>query len=162
MRTCPGPWRILIGLAVGALIGAWQGFWVAYVGVPAFIVTLAGMLLFRGGNQFIGNADTIPVPQGFKEIGPASCPRSARTTGYNNTTIADSATWSSASWPSGLVGLEFRKRSKARSSATRSPAVGRSPSGSLLLGLVIVFARCKFASGARAPASRSPASSSWR
>ncbi len=41
--------------AVGALVGAWQGFWVAYVGVPAFIVTLAGMLLFRGANQFVGN-----------------------------------------------------------------------------------------------------------
>ena len=43
---------VLLGLVVGALIGAWQGFWVAYVGIPAFIVTLAGMLLFRGANQF--------------------------------------------------------------------------------------------------------------
>ena len=44
------PWwvGILAGLAVGVLIGAWQGFWVAFVGIPAFIVTLAGMLLFRG------------------------------------------------------------------------------------------------------------------
>lgn len=44
------PWwvGVLAGLAVGAVIGAWQGFWVAYVGIPAFIVTLAGMLLFRG------------------------------------------------------------------------------------------------------------------
>lgn len=44
------PWWVaaLAGLAVGVVIGAWQGFWVAYVGVPAFIVTLAGMLLFRG------------------------------------------------------------------------------------------------------------------
>lgn len=44
------PWwvGIIAGLVVGAVIGAWQGFWVAYVGIPAFIVTLAGMLLFRG------------------------------------------------------------------------------------------------------------------
>jgi putative multiple sugar transport system permease protein len=44
------PWwvGIVAGLAVGVLIGAWQGFWVAFVGIPAFIVTLAGMLLFRG------------------------------------------------------------------------------------------------------------------
>ena len=34
----------------GALVGAWQGFWVAYVGIPAFIVTLAGMLMFRGAD----------------------------------------------------------------------------------------------------------------
>ena len=33
---------------IGAVVGAWQGFWIAYVGIPAFIVTLAGMLIFRG------------------------------------------------------------------------------------------------------------------
>ena len=44
------PWwvGVIAALVVGLLVGAWQGFWVAYVGVPAFIVTLAGMLLFRG------------------------------------------------------------------------------------------------------------------
>ncbi|WP_433674765.1 multiple monosaccharide ABC transporter permease [Microbacterium gorillae] len=44
------PWwvGVLAALAVGIVVGAWQGFWVAYVGIPAFIVTLAGMLLFRG------------------------------------------------------------------------------------------------------------------
>lgn len=44
------PWwvGVLAALAVGLLVGMWQGFWVAYVGIPAFIVTLAGMLLFRG------------------------------------------------------------------------------------------------------------------
>ncbi len=44
------PWWVgmLAGLAVGVVVGAWQGFWVAFVGIPAFIVTLAGMLLFRG------------------------------------------------------------------------------------------------------------------
>ncbi|MFT4258905.1 multiple monosaccharide ABC transporter permease [Microbacterium sp.] len=44
------PWwvGVLAAIAVGLLVGVWQGFWVAYVGIPAFIVTLAGMLLFRG------------------------------------------------------------------------------------------------------------------
>jgi putative multiple sugar transport system permease protein len=44
------PWwlAILAGLTLGAIVGMWQGFWVAYVGVPAFIVTLAGWLAFRG------------------------------------------------------------------------------------------------------------------
>ncbi|MFC6021246.1 multiple monosaccharide ABC transporter permease [Plantactinospora solaniradicis] len=83
------PWfvAILIGLGVGALIGAWQGFWVAYVGVPAFIVTLAGMMLFRGGNQYIGSADTIPVPDGFKVIGAGFLPEVGPDTGYNNLTL---------------------------------------------------------------------------
>lgn len=39
---------ILISLLIGVLIGCWHGFWIAYVGVPAFIATLAGMLIFRG------------------------------------------------------------------------------------------------------------------
>ena len=39
---------IAICLVVGVFIGAWQGFWIAYVRIPAFIVTLAGMMLFRG------------------------------------------------------------------------------------------------------------------
>ncbi|WP_369826332.1 multiple monosaccharide ABC transporter permease [Cellulomonas sp. PSBB021] len=44
------PWwlAVLIGIAIGAAVGAWQGFWIAYIGIPAFIVTLAGMLIFRG------------------------------------------------------------------------------------------------------------------
>ena len=39
---------LLLCLAVGAVIGAWQGFWVAYRGVPAFITTLSSQLVFRG------------------------------------------------------------------------------------------------------------------
>jgi putative multiple sugar transport system permease protein len=83
------PWElgIVLGLVVGAIIGAWQGFWVAYIGVPAFIVTLAGMLLFRGGNQFIGSAETIQVPEGFKQIGAGYLPEFGPNTGYNNSTL---------------------------------------------------------------------------
>lgn len=39
---------LAIGLAVGALIGAFQGFIIAYIGVPSFVVTLGGLLAFRG------------------------------------------------------------------------------------------------------------------
>lgn len=39
---------IVLSLFIGALIGAWQGYWIAYVRIPAFIVTLAGQLVFRG------------------------------------------------------------------------------------------------------------------
>ncbi|WP_295120049.1 multiple monosaccharide ABC transporter permease [uncultured Leifsonia sp.] len=81
------PLAILLGLAVGALIGAWQGWWVAYVGVPAFIVTLAGMLIFRGLNQLIGNANTIPVPDAFTFIGGGFLPEWGPDTGYNNSTL---------------------------------------------------------------------------
>jgi D-xylose transport system permease protein len=42
------PWVILAAVTLGALIGAWHGFWVAYQKVPAFIVTLAGYMAYRG------------------------------------------------------------------------------------------------------------------
>jgi putative multiple sugar transport system permease protein len=83
----PWPVAIVLGLLVGALIGAWQGFWVAYVGVPAFIVTLAGMLIFRGGNQFIGNANSVAVPKEFQFIGAGYLPEIGPNTGFNNLTL---------------------------------------------------------------------------
>ena len=46
---------ILLGLLVGILAGMWQGFFIAYVNVPPFITTLAGMLIFRGINNIILN-----------------------------------------------------------------------------------------------------------
>ena len=89
---------VLLTLLIGAGIGAWQGFWIAYLGVPSFIVTLAGMLMFRGltlwmlGGQPIGPFDAsfraiasgflpevigkVPDPFGPKEIvfGPIPLP----------------------------------------------------------------------------------------
>lgn len=60
---------ILICLIVGALIGAWQGFWIAYIRIPAFIVTLSGMLLWRGAALIILDGLTLsPFPDGFKMI----------------------------------------------------------------------------------------------
>ena len=64
----PWPVAILFGLALGILVGMWQGFWVAYVGIPAFIVTLAGMLLFRGLDLMILNAESVVVPEDFQKI----------------------------------------------------------------------------------------------
>ena len=55
---------MIICLLCGVLIGVWQGFWIAYVRIPPFIVTLAGMLLFRGLAQSILGGLTI---SGFSE-----------------------------------------------------------------------------------------------
>lgn len=58
---------IVISLLVGLLVGAWQGFWIAYVKVPAFIVTLAGMLIFRGITMVILQGNTLsPYPDIFQ------------------------------------------------------------------------------------------------
>ncbi|GAA3275974.1 multiple monosaccharide ABC transporter permease [Paenarthrobacter aurescens] len=89
MRDWGFPWwaGVLFGLVLGAVIGAWQGFWVAYVGIPAFIVTLAGMLLFRGFNQFVGKSNTIPVPKEFQFLGSGYLPEVGPNTGFNNLTL---------------------------------------------------------------------------
>lgn len=50
---------IPIVMAIGIVIGIWNGFLVAKMGVPAFVVTLAGMLLFRGALIRITNSETI-------------------------------------------------------------------------------------------------------
>lgn len=65
------PWwlGILAALLTGALVGMWQGYWVAFVGIPAFIVTLAGMLIFRGATMVVlGNAQISPFPGAFRNL----------------------------------------------------------------------------------------------
>ncbi|MBM6712138.1 sugar ABC transporter permease, partial [Faecalicatena contorta] len=56
------PWyvAIIIMIALGLVIGAWHGFWVAYVGVPGFVTTLGGMLIFRGLATVVAG-ESIPV-----------------------------------------------------------------------------------------------------
>ncbi|MDD6137440.1 MAG: sugar ABC transporter permease [Lachnospiraceae bacterium] len=52
---------ILVMILVGTLIGAWQGFWIAFVRIPPFIVTLAGMLIFRGLSNVVLDGMTVSV-----------------------------------------------------------------------------------------------------
>ena len=83
------PWyaAILLGIVMGILVGMWQGFWVAYVGIPAFIVTLAGMLLFRGLDLMILGAQSIPVPDAFQAIANGYLPAVGPVTNYHNLTV---------------------------------------------------------------------------
>lgn len=63
------PIAVLATLVIGAIIGAWQGYWVAYFGIPAFIVTLAGMLLFRAVTYMIlGNKGIGPFPDEIRTL----------------------------------------------------------------------------------------------
>ncbi len=63
------PVAILVMIVVGIGIGIWQGFWIAYVKIPPFIVTLAGMLVFRGLSNVILNGLTIsPMPDKYLAI----------------------------------------------------------------------------------------------
>lgn len=71
---------LLLCLLIGAATGAWQGFWIAYVGIPSFIVTLAGMLLFRGATQIVLAGQSSPRSPGRSRTSPkASSRRPGRT-----------------------------------------------------------------------------------
>lgn len=66
---------ICISLILGLLIGAWQGFWVAYIKIPSFIVTLAGMLVFRGLTLvMLQGASVGPFPKEFQMISSGFIP----------------------------------------------------------------------------------------
>lgn len=66
---------ILFVVACGALVGAWQGFWVAFIKIPSFIVTLAGMQIFRGACLMATGGYTLsPMKDLYKAIGQAYVP----------------------------------------------------------------------------------------
>lgn len=60
---------VIVSVLIGLAIGAFQGVWVAYIKMPAFIVTLAGMLLFRGLTYIITNVTPISLmDEGYKQL----------------------------------------------------------------------------------------------
>lgn len=66
---------IFICLLIGIVIGIWQGFWIAYLRIPAFIVTLAGMLMFRGLTIAMLKGLTLsPFPEKFQQISSGFIP----------------------------------------------------------------------------------------
>ncbi len=66
---------VLVCLAAGTLIGAIQGYWVAYLGIPSFIVTLAGMLVFRGLSLALLQGQSIgPFPETFQRLSSGFIP----------------------------------------------------------------------------------------
>ncbi|TDC63385.1 multiple monosaccharide ABC transporter permease [Streptomyces hainanensis] len=106
------PWQlaVLVALLIGAAIGAWQGFWIAYVGLPSFIVTLAGMLLFRGATRILLEGRTWSgLPQGFQDINQGFLPEVGPETNYHNLTLLLGVAVSVA-----VVAQEWRRRSQQR------------------------------------------------
>ncbi len=66
---------VVLSLLVGAAIGAFQGYWVAYLKIPSFIVTLAGFLMFRGLTIALLQGESVgPFPRGFQNISSGFIP----------------------------------------------------------------------------------------
>ncbi|MFF3940087.1 multiple monosaccharide ABC transporter permease [Streptomyces phaeofaciens] len=82
------PVALFLCLLVGAVAGSVQGFLIAYLGIPSFIVTLAGMLLFRGLTEILLEGQTLgPFPDGLQKMGNGFLPEAGPETNYHNITL---------------------------------------------------------------------------
>jgi len=82
------PVALVLTLVVGAVAGSVQGYLIAYLGIPSFIVTLAGMLLFRGLTEILLEGQTLgPFPDGLQKLGNGFLPEVGPNTNYHNLTL---------------------------------------------------------------------------
>ncbi len=112
---------LAIGVGLGALVGAGQGFIIAYIGVPSFVVTLGGLLAIRGAVYYMSSGAAVSgLDPGFQKIG-----------GGGDGSIGGPLTWAL-----GILGCARDRRPAAQqptaASALRVPAsadVGGGPAG---------------------------------
>ncbi|MFH8754274.1 multiple monosaccharide ABC transporter permease [Streptomyces atroolivaceus] len=87
-HNLPWPLAVVLCLAIGAVAGSVQGFFIAYLGIPSFIVTLAGMLLFRGLTEIFLKGQTLgPFPKDLQKIANGFLPEVGPDTNYHNLTL---------------------------------------------------------------------------
>ncbi|MFE2098407.1 MULTISPECIES: multiple monosaccharide ABC transporter permease [unclassified Streptomyces] len=87
-HSVPWPIAVVLCLLAGAAAGAAQGFFIAYLGIPSFIVTLAGMLIFRGFTEILLKGQTLgPFPDGVQKMGNGFLPEVGPNTNYHNLTL---------------------------------------------------------------------------
>jgi D-xylose transport system permease protein len=64
------PLTIICGLMLGGLVGLWQGWWISYRGIPSFVTTLAGLLMFRGAAYLVTDGRTVaPMDKTYQILG---------------------------------------------------------------------------------------------
>ncbi len=83
-------WSItmVISLIIGALAGIFQGYWIAYLKIPSFIVTLAGMLIFRGLTLIVLQGEAVgPFPVEFQRLSTGYIPDFFNYEGFHLTTF---------------------------------------------------------------------------
>ncbi|MEU9152264.1 multiple monosaccharide ABC transporter permease [Streptomyces sp. NPDC048417] len=113
----PWPVALILCLAMGAVAGALQGVLIAYLGIPSFIVTLAGMLLFRGLTEILLQGQTIgPFPNGLQKLGNGFLPEVGPHTNYHNITLLLGVVLIAA-----VVWQEFRDRRRQQEFALDVP-----------------------------------------
>jgi D-xylose transport system permease protein len=128
---------IAIGLATGSAVGLFQGWWVAYRGVPALIITLAGFLMYRGAAFLVAEGQTIaPLDENYQRLGGG----------------ANGSIGVTASWVVGAVGCTWlvwyawsTRRERAKYTKDLAPvwleAAKVIVGAAAILGFVMVMAR---------------------
>ncbi len=126
----------LICLALGGLIGAAQGYWVAYFKIPSFIVTLAGMLVFKGlALAILAGQSVGPFPPTFQKLSSGFIPELAPDAGaLYPTSLALGALLALA-----LVWLNFRGRARQEAHHIETEPYGFFLVKNLLLFSIILY-----------------------
>jgi putative multiple sugar transport system permease protein len=126
----------LLCILAGAIMGAAQGYWVAFWGMPSFIVTLAGMLVFRGATIAITEGQSIgPFPESFTVISSGFIPDFFNGEGLRITSLLLGIAVAAAFW---IVELRGRKRA-IQSGAAVGPKLLFVLKHGVIAGLIIFF-----------------------
>lgn len=124
----PLPLTVLVTLALGLVLGAWNGWWVAYRKVPSFIVTLAGMLAFRGILIGITHGTTVaPTSQAMSQIGQSYLPDGV---GFGIGTLALLL----------FIGFQWRRRQQRQALNLPLPAAGKTVTRHAVTAIIVLGA----------------------
>lgn len=136
-------------LLAGGLIGAAQGYWIAYWKIPSFIVTLAGMLVFRGLSLWLLEGQSLgPFPREFQMISngfvPDIVPQSvsdavAGLLGVNRVNVLSLATGIIAAFLITWMGLKARAQNRAYGMELEPSAFFYVRIGIISLALIFIF-----------------------
>jgi putative multiple sugar transport system permease protein len=126
----------ILCLIAGGLIGAAQGYWVAYFKVPSFIVTLAGMLVFKGLTlALLGGMSVGPFPPAFQKLSSGFIPDI-----FGGETFNYTALFLGVASVIVLVYFSFRSRANQQKHAVETPPFGLFIfKNALLAALIISF-----------------------
>ena len=129
-------------LIVGGIIGAAQGYWVAYWRIPSFIVTLAGMLVFRGSTLWLlGGQNIGPFPKSFQSLSTGFIPDLFMVGKPNVTALAVVCAAALI-----LIWLGLRARRRDAEFGIEPEPTGLFWVRNLIVSAALIFVGCKLAS----------------
>jgi putative multiple sugar transport system permease protein len=121
-------------LIVGGMIGAAQGYWVAYFKVPSFIVTLAGMLVFKGLTlALLGGMSVGPFPVVFQRLSSGFIPDVFGGEGFNYTAL-----FLGAASVAVIIYFSFRSRANQLKHAVETAPFGLFAFKNALLAVLVI------------------------